>query len=82
MTNLICSFLSQKSKKRITYRVAYDGVQDVINSVPLGKEAPLSKCCMTYLNFVFTRDVKIGGKVVCTNSLCTKGILDRFEISE
>jgi len=40
-------------KKRVTYRVSYDAVNQVINAVPLGKEAPLSSCCMRNVIFVF-----------------------------
>lgn len=42
-------------RRRITYRVSYDRANDVFNTVPLGKEAPLSKCCMRNISFVFSR---------------------------
>ena len=44
----------------------------------LGKEAPLSKCCMRSVNIRFNE--QMGGKVVCLESLCASNPLDTFEV--
>ena len=86
--NLVRSFIKDEwpvlaRKKRLTYRVSYDADDQVFNTIPLGKEAPLSYCCMRNVNFVFPRSLEGGaGKVLCTDPFCANSTLDTFSMTE
>ena len=85
--NLIRLFIQSEwpvlaKRKRLTYKVCYDATNLIFNTVPLGKEAPLSHCCMRNVNFVFSSSVLEGGKVLCTDPFCMKSTLDTFEMTE
>ena len=41
-------------RRRLTFRVSFDAINQVFNAIPLGKEAPLSRCCMRNVNFIFS----------------------------
>ena len=69
-------------RKRLTFRVSYDAGYNVINAVPLGKQAPLSRCCMRTVVFVFTQNIDEGGYVRCTDPFCTRSTIDTFAMSE
>ena len=68
-------------RKRITYRVSYDVTSQVFNAVPLGKEAPLSRCCMRNVNFVFGNSPGAAGQVLCMDPFCARATLDTFEMT-
>ena len=50
--------------------------------MPLGKDAPLSRCCMRNIKFVFSRRSQQGGQIVCTNPFCAKITIDTFDLAE
>ena len=66
-------------RKRLTYRVSYDSKDQIFNTVLLGKEAPLSHCCMRNVNFVFEKNLQPGaGKVLCMDPFCANNTIDTF----
>lgn len=68
-------------RKRLSYRVSYDFGSQVFNAVPLGKDAPLSRCCMRNVNFVFGNSHGAAGRVLCMEPFCAKATLDTFEMT-
>ena len=85
---LIQNFIRQEypilaKRKRMTFRVSFDPNSQVFNTVPLGKDAPLSRCCMRNIKFVFSQRIEEGGsKIYCTDPFCTKSIIDSFAATE
>ena len=71
----------QLNRKRFIWRISYISSYqgNTYNTVLLGKDAPLSKCCMRSVNIQFND--QIGGKVVCLDSLCASNPLDTFELT-
>ena len=71
----------QLNRRKFIWRIAFSSSYQgsMYNTVLLGKEAPLSKCCMRSVNIQFNE--QIGGKVVCLDSLCANNPLDTFEFS-
>lgn len=64
--------------KNLNYKIAFDNEKNVFNTVLLGKNCPLSKCCKMTVCFQFNSD--IGGKVLCMDALCPFNPLDTFFI--
>ena len=66
----------------MTFRVSHDSTENLLNTVILGKQAPLSKCCMRTLIFVFPSRANESGRVDCSEPFCTKKTIDTFNMPE